>query len=1234
MALEIRRDASIKVRVISTLVMAFALVVQPMYGFVANAVSIHSEVTINERVVINEISSATDPEWVELYGPANKDLSGWVVQFHKNSNGSNNAQKTTLSPGTKLNADGFAVVDANNLNNNGDVVQLYDVNNLALPVHVVSYGNEYSGGEGNSVAPTAMQSLAPQVDGGTVWVNGAPTKEISNGVAPVVLSPKITAENFNTHSAENYDGVSVGFNVKDFKDVTSVTVTLERMVGDPIVKTAGIGVRNLINDDGKETLTTPFFIKEGTLKEVDDSFYWNPASPTTWSEETRPKNVIVTIVNGDDTTHTADFNVEGKTFVEPNGFTYANILPPVPAIESTVVVRGDTSTAENQPGWMFNRDTRTATPFVFNTGNPSEGAGSLYVKPIQNTYDGANGNCKNAVDQSGCDKFVAENFLLSPLKDINSISYDYQIGNGGTETDDAEFYMNVYANFGSSEANKFYDCRYDVVPTLGSTSAYTKVTFDLNQAYPVVTRTGVNKSPHTCPAKPADMEKLDAGSTIRMFSLNVGGTSASDTGLDGYLDNVVVNTKSTITTYDFEPDTTAPATPTGLKRVTSTDVNVAYACGLNTIIQRQTLWPTWAQNIEDDFSHYEYTSYNGDTVGIRSQVMTTNQFQHNWVPTADGKSGFSVVAVDKTGNKSAPTPICYVTYDSTLPAADIASPLHGIVTKDGSLQVTGTATDNNFDFYKLYLMGGTPEKKFKTAVSNGVLDASLDIANVKDGTYKLRLHVKDKAGNSKDDYATITIDRTAPIGATISVHGVAQNENVYRGPITVTGSVDVSVTDVKSHWFEIKGPATTKYAGHNISANKCVLNDTKTQCTFTLDVSEGDGEYKIRYVVADQLGNRNDSQAASVKSIAIDNTAPNTSNVSLNGKSVSADDIRNANCSPVKKIHLVSGEINLSASIADSMNNVDGVSYKVRKVSDQGCTVSNVYSSGNVNMQNTENDTWTGLYNTDGATDSNGNKLTDGKYSIVLTAKDSLGNATTQFIDIEVDNTAPVVSIDPLTTTKDRMPTLTGNVYDAENVFVTIDGQVAKQATVNKDNNTWSYVVTESLEFGNHTVSVKAIDGVGNEGTTDANDEPATISFVVEQPTVDVTDPIDGDSNSGSDTTNNNQDSETDGQNVITDGSGFTPLVTTFTNPATLFFAQSNADVAQDDEDTAVLGTQTNNDNEDVKGASNTVAAVDTDTSANNGGTLFGLAWYWWLLIVAAIGSVLYAAARRRNQEA
>lgn len=209
----------------------------------------------------------------------------------------------------------------------------------------------------------------------------------------------------------------------------------------------------------------------------------------------------------------------------------------------TIIVTGDTSPSENTLGWMFNRDTSTQTPFAFNNDTSSIGSGSLFVPAITNTVNGDS------------DKFIGELFLQKLISDVNSISYDFNIAAPDAAAKD-QFYMSVYADFGVSSPTKFYDCRYSVIPTAGSVGSFMTATFDPTQTY-LVAQSG--SSPAVCPSSPAAM---GAGATIRAISLNVGDTSGSDTGVSGYLDNVVVNTPSLITTYDFEP-AAAPETTTG-----------------------------------------------------------------------------------------------------------------------------------------------------------------------------------------------------------------------------------------------------------------------------------------------------------------------------------------------------------------------------------------------------------------------------------------------------------------------------------------------------------------------------------------------------------------------------------------------------------------------------------------------------------------------------------------------
>jgi len=196
------------------------------------------------------------------------------------------------------------------------------------------------------------------------------------------------------------------------------------------------------------------------------------------------------------------------------------------ASAATTTVRVDES---GDAGWTFNPDPANATPYQFTTDEQSIGSGSLYVEPISATP---------------AHKFIGGLVLGVPVTDLSSISYDFLIAGNGTAAHASDFYLNVYANFDDSD--NFYNCRFDYVPVVGSTTAWTTASFSSTDT-PVFVR------PRTigtvCPTTLAGMP---AGSYVRAIAINVGDTTATDTGLAGYYDNVVVELTSDTTVYDFE----------------------------------------------------------------------------------------------------------------------------------------------------------------------------------------------------------------------------------------------------------------------------------------------------------------------------------------------------------------------------------------------------------------------------------------------------------------------------------------------------------------------------------------------------------------------------------------------------------------------------------------------------------------------------------------------------------
>ena len=219
--------------------------------------------------------------------------------------------------------------------------------------------------------------------------------------------------------------------------------------------------------------------------------------------------------------------------------TWYFFSPSDSAASGVVIVSGDTAAAENEIGWMLNRDPETATAVSFVSGVGNFGTGSLYAGPITNT------NFNNIVDNDpNNDKFVAEYFPGNvPVANFNSFSYDAKI-----ETEGASnlIYLNIYTNIDASD--NFFDCRYDYVFTTVSTASFNK-----HVVYPGIAPSAIQKRGDRITACPAVLEDMPASSTIRAIALNMGDTTASDTGLSAYFDNVEVIFNNEATYFNFEP---------------------------------------------------------------------------------------------------------------------------------------------------------------------------------------------------------------------------------------------------------------------------------------------------------------------------------------------------------------------------------------------------------------------------------------------------------------------------------------------------------------------------------------------------------------------------------------------------------------------------------------------------------------------------------------------------------
>lgn len=413
-----------------------------------------------------------------------------------------------------------------------------------------------------------------------------------------------------------------------------------------------------------------------------------------------------------------------------------------------------------------------------------------------------------------------------------------------------------------------------------------------------------------------------------------------------------------------------------------------------------------------------------------------------------------------------------------------------------------------------------------------------------------------------------------------------------------------------------------------------------------------DGKYAAHASVTDMAGNS--SSVGWTDDFTVDSTAPVVSSIKLNGSNVESP--RATNCGPTG-FSPVSGKIDLSATIKDA-STVSSSSYSIIKVNDGGCIMSNLnhdygngvngYQSNAVNMSQS-GDSWS----TPSADKLDTKELDlNGRYTIALTTKDQFGNSVTQYVDLEIDNTAPEITINTPTVTETSR-TVTGTITgNPSSVKITVNGVDYTVEDLDPVTGAFSLEI-DPLPIGEHRVEAVATDALGNSRMDDSK------KIIIIAPT------------NGNGDTDNNQDQEpaqnngSDGQ--VNPGGNPTPppasanrpaprasrpvasvasgIASTFSNfaltPLRTFglIADSGADGAAAPADTAdAASTDTESEVLGAKDFAKTDSGImgrSDDAKAGSAYRLFGVAWYWIVAATAALftGWWLLAAKRRRKAD-
>ena len=295
------------------------------------------------------------------------------------------------------------------------------------------------------------------------------------------------------------------------------------------------------------------------------------------------------------------------------------------------------------------------------------------------------------------------------------------------------------------------------------------------------------------------------------------------------------------------------------------------------------MWPDWDDNIEEDFSHYEYSSFNPGFQGIDEQIFQDSIFEYNgsWLPS-EGTYGFAVRAVDEAGNKSAWAisdetleGSCQITYDSTPPFVEIVSPTESLLT--GEVEIRGTVTDKHPHHYWLQI------KKNGTVISSKTVNESDSFTNrplatlTDDGDYEVTLAARDatggtsKSGNrSADVIKSFTIDNTAPNIPTPNNPNNDTNPFYTGDAFTQTWSDESATGAVKYEYLSCYQP--TDPSNNECPAGAKTWTDTYTGTSKSVGANQADSHFFWHIRSVDSIGNKSDW--SEWREIVIDSTAP------------------------------------------------------------------------------------------------------------------------------------------------------------------------------------------------------------------------------------------------------------------------------------------------------------------------------------------------------------------------
>jgi hypothetical protein len=212
---------------------------------------------------------------------------------------------------------------------------------------------------------------------------------------------------------------------------------------------------------------------------------------------------------------------------------------------------------------------------------------------------------------------------------------------------------------------------------------------------------------------------------------------------------------------------------------------------------------------------------------VKTWNMAGNQsYSWNTTTLTDGTYPLKLLVYDKAGNVAAKTVTSIV--DNTMPTAEIRAPLNGSYVRS-IYAITVYGYDTNLDTMELYI----EDSLAKTWNASGTQTYYWNTTSLTDGAYRIRLLIKDKAGNALEKAINVTLDNTPPtVSITAPSEGAELSGNV---------SIRLTVSDINlDRVFLYVDNAAFNMTGTSYSWDTTIV---------------GDGTHTIKLVATDKAGN-------------------------------------------------------------------------------------------------------------------------------------------------------------------------------------------------------------------------------------------------------------------------------------------------------------------------------------------------------------------------------------------